>query len=405
MITTQTTDPWLADLMAHAKPVGAKSVEEQFISSDEFAALDVKHEWMIEKTMVRYEPMVLGGPKKALKTSVVLDLAFSLAAGFNARFLEKFEVKQPYRVGVISGESGMPTLQKKALAMCAAKGLKLADLPIYWRFHMPQLSIDKEQAAIAADILEHQLDVMIFDPMYLALMTPETATNAGNVLQMGPLLKQVVDICLPHGCTPVLIHHTKKLGFKDNKRPLDLDDLSQSGFAEFARQWLLLSRRSDYVDGSGKHELWLRLGGSAGHSGLWGVDVDEGKTPDGLAGAHWKVIVRSTKDVKLEKLAQKDDEEQEKNTYHIGRVIKYLEANPEGDTKTGIKDGLNMNSGTATKAIEGAIAKGLVIEASIEKGGKSYDGYKLSTPGESDHPDSDPDNPDNPGGQSCPGSD
>jgi len=405
MIATQTTDPWLADLIAHAKPVGAKSVEEQFISSAEFAAMDVKHEWMIEKTMVRYEPMVLGGPKKALKTSVVLDLAFSLAAGFNARFLEKFEVKQPYRVGVISGESGVPTLQKKALAICAAKGLKLADLPIYWRFHMPQLSIDKEQAAIAAEVQEHRLDVMIFDPMYLALMTPETATNAGNVLQMGPLLKQVVDICLPHGCTPVLIHHTKKLGFKDNKRPLDLDDLSQSGFAEFARQWLLLSRRSDYVDGSGKHELWLRMGGSAGHSGLWGLDVDEGKTSDGLAGVHWKVFVRSTKDVKLEKLEQEDEEEEKKNTHHIGRIIKYLKATPEGDTKTGIKESLGMNSETVTKALEVGVAKGLVEKVIIEKGSKNYEGYKLSSLDESNHPDSDPDNPDIPDGQNCPGSD
>ena len=64
----------------------------------------------------------------------------------------------------------------------------------------------------------------------------------------------------------------------------ELDDMSQSGFAEFARQWILLSRRKDYLDGSGLHELWMRSGGSAGNSSLWRLDVDEGSSNAGIAG-------------------------------------------------------------------------------------------------------------------------
>ena len=94
------------DLVANANPVEGRAADDSFISSAEFAAMNVSHEWMIEKTLVRYEPMILGGPKKSLKTSIVLDLAISLAAGFNTSFLGKFYIKQPYRVGLISGESG-----------------------------------------------------------------------------------------------------------------------------------------------------------------------------------------------------------------------------------------------------------------------------------------------------------
>lgn len=401
MSAMQSTDPWLADLIAHAKPTVAKPIEEQFIPSSEFAALNVKHEWMIEKTMVRFEPMVLGGPKKTLKTSVVFDLAISLAAGFNSRFLGKFEVTRPYRVGVISGESGIPTLKRKAIAICEEKGLDLAELPVHWRFRMPQLSMDTAQAVLAKEVQEHHLDVLILDPMYLALLTPDSAINAGNVLQMGPLLQKVVDTCLPFGCTPVLIHHTKKLGTKDSNRPLDLDDLSQSGFAEFARQWLLLSRRSDYLDGSGEHELWLRTGGSAGHGGLWGIDIDDGITPDGLAGAYWKVAVRSAKEVKAEKFAAQENSEASKAAHHMDRLIQHLQGMPGGDTKTGIKEALSMNSKTVEKALEVAIVKGHIEQTLVVKGSKSWAGYRVRKFEEADNPD----NPDKPDGQLCPGSD
>ena len=219
------------DLVANANPVEGRAADDSFISSAEFAAMNVSHEWMIEKTLVRYEPMILGGPKKSLKTSIVLDLAISLAAGFNTSFLGKFYIKQPYRVGLISGESGKATLKRKAEAVCESKGLKLEDLSLLWRFRMPKFANLAERDEIVETVREHRLDVMIFDPMYLALLAENTSANAGNALQMGPLLQQVVDTCLPYNCTPILVHHTKKLGQIDKVRPLDLDDLSQSGFA------------------------------------------------------------------------------------------------------------------------------------------------------------------------------
>ena len=109
---------------------------------------------------------------------------------------------------------------------------------------------------------------MIFDPICLGLLRDNPNANTSDVLQMGPMLQKVVDICIPHKCTPVLVHHTKKLGKNEAYRLLDLDDLSQAGFAESARQWLLLSRRSEFVDECGHHELWMLTGGSA-----WSIDI------------------------------------------------------------------------------------------------------------------------------------
>ena len=396
MNLTKTSDPLLADLIAHAKPVSQHKIEELFIPSCEFASLNVNHEWMIKDVLVRYEPMILGGPKKVLKTSVSLELAISLAAGFNGKFLDRFEVPRPYRVGLISGESGMPSLKQKALAICKAKGLNLADLPIHWKFKMPQLSIPSQQAALAEEVQENGLEVLIFDPMYLALLSTESTINAGNVLQMGPLLQKVVDTCLPYGCTPVLVHHTKKLGHGDSRRPLDLDDLSQSGFAEFARQWLLLSRRTDYEDGSGIHKIWMRTGGSAGHGGLWGLDINEGKKQNGLVGAGWSVDIKTPKELETNKIYEKEQANTAKEEKIIKRLIKHLEISKCGDTKTGIKDGLKLNSENATKAINNALEMGLIEHGNVQKNGRKLDGFVIAKSKGIDNPDK----PDKSDGQS-----
>ncbi len=70
---------------------------------------------------------------------------------------------------------------------------------------------------------------------------------------------------------------------------LELADIAWSGFAEFARQWLLLSRREPYIDGTGEHRLYLRSGGSAGHSALIHLDASEGIQPN----RHWQIDAKS----------------------------------------------------------------------------------------------------------------
>lgn len=180
-----------------------------------------------------------------------------------------------------------------------------------------------------------------------------------------------------------------------------LDDLSQSGFAEFARQWILLSRRKDYVDGSGQHELWMRSGGSAGHSSLWGLDVNEGSSKTGIAGERWEVTARTSSQIKQEKDIEKADGDQGKENALVNRLVEHLEKTPTGDTKTGIREALKISGSNVTKAINLALAKELVVAGKVVKGNSSWDGFMIAQT--ADQPDLDhPDNPDTQDGLECP---
>ena len=93
---------------------------------------------------------------------------------------------------------------------------------------------------------------------------------------MGAKLSGLTKLGQETGCTIILCHHTRKnqKGPMDLFEPAELEDIAWAGFPEWARQWLLLSRRRKYdPEQGGHHELWLNVGGSAGHSGLWGVKL------------------------------------------------------------------------------------------------------------------------------------
>lgn len=223
--------------------------------------------------------------------------------------------------------------------------------------------------------------MLIVDPVYIGLLAGNDTVQAGNVMQMGPLLKQIVDSCLPFGCTPIFVHHTHKLSKADKYCPIDLDHLSQSGFAEFARQWILLSRRSEFDSDAGVHELWMKAGGSAGHSRLWAVDITEGTMSSGFSGQTWKPLIRPLQQLKLDKAKQKEVQQQKKTVdainKNVDKIIEVLSARPDGETKSAIGTKSKLNWKNLDLALAAAITQGLVKEFQVTKNGRSFEGYQI----------------------------
>jgi hypothetical protein len=354
-----------------------------FLSCNEFLSKAYRFDWLVKALLVKGQPAVLGGPLKSMKTSVLLDLAISLASGTPA--LGRFQVPSKLRVGLISGESGGERLQKMFRAICKSKGIDRSEkVDIRWMLTLPRLALPEHLESLNEKIRQNKLDVIAIDPLYLCLLAGALEIQASNMFQMGPLLKAVVDACLAEGCTPILAHHTNREGARSYQPP-ELHELAYSGIDLFARQWWLLRRRQPY-DQPGQHQLWLKAGGSSGFASCWAVDIDEGTLGE-RDERKWEVTARSEAEERSAVQEQKLTSRREKaaTTYEADRrrVIESLRESPAGETLTALSEITGIGRKKLSELLERLVVEGTVKKCRIKRpsgggGSKECRGYILA---------------------------
>lgn len=327
------------------------------LTSEQFDDATYNVEWLVSRVLVKGQPAIVGGPKKSLKTNALADLALSLGSG--EPFLGHFPVHGRHRTAFVSGETGDFTLQETARRICLSKAIRLRDADVLWQFRLPQLSVEKELDNLKKGLEKWKVEVAIIDPLYLCLLAGQkegAAKNAANLFDMGPLLSSVANACADVGTTAILTHHARK-NLSDPWSPLDLEDLAFSGIQEFARQWLLLSRRAAYQPGSGQHHLWLSVGGSTGHSGLWGVDVDEGILEEDFTGRVWNPTVLSLDAVKEQKINHKEVKKEKGLTKDLDELVVFIRtwAYKQPPTKTQVRTKLGWNPVKFDRSLDYAV--------------------------------------------------
>jgi hypothetical protein len=242
---------------------------------------DYRVTFLIDGYLVKGQMMLCVGPQKSLKTTLLLYMALCLATG--SPFLGQ-PVTQS-KVLMLSGESGLATLQETARRQLPTLGK--CD-PHYFQISTTLPKLNQPLGELEALMVKLGTEVLILDPAYLCL----DGSDAGNMFAMGQQLKNLADLCVKLGVTPIIAHHTTKSASRDNE-PLDLADMAWSGFGEFARQWLLLSRRESFAEGTGQHKLFVKAGSSAWGGSLTHVDVSEGHFPNRV----WEIEHRSASHV------------------------------------------------------------------------------------------------------------
>jgi hypothetical protein len=364
-----------------AAPAPLAGVRFAGITSAELAAAEYALEYLIDGLLVRGQPGIIAGPKKTLKTNLSIDLALSLAEG--GLFLGRFNVPGAVRVGVMSGESGAATIQETALRIAAAKGRPLAEYEkAIWCFDVPQLGHAQHMAALADFIAEHQLEVLILDPTYLMMLG--LGDDAGNLFVVGRFLKSLGELSQSTGCTPLLCHHLRKTRAEPYEPP-ELEEIAWAGFQEFVRQWMLLGRRKRYdpADG-GHHELWLSVGGSAGHSGLWALNIDEGTRQD-PGGRQWNVEVLAAHEACAERAGaeaeraelRKERQRQSQRDRDMEAVLAAMDFFPEGETRNTLREAAGLSGRRFGQILAQLMARGLVDQCEITKpNGQRYTAFR-----------------------------
>lgn len=334
------------------------------ISSAELATGDYDIKYIIPDVLVEQQPMLIGGASKSLKTTIILDLAASLAS--RTPFLNRHPVSRACRVLVMSGESGIETLQETALRICWSRGIELFDLDkLKWSEDLPECSDPRSLAKLARTITHCSAEFLVIDPAYLCLGGDDHA----NVFAQGQLLRSINKTCADVGTTLLLVHHSIKSAAKSGK-PLQLEDLAMSGFSEFARQWMLLNRREMFVPGE-PHRLWLTLGGSAGHASLSHLDINEGSRQD-EGGRVWQVKLTDYATVLVSEASAQD-------TDALRLVAQLLDLCPDGLTLSAIAEKTKIRR----ERLKRLLPNDQIAECQVSDRGsktKTRPGYKLAHP-------------------------
>lgn len=222
------------------------------------------------------QPGVIGGQYKSLKTTMAVELIYCASTGED--FLGQFTPRRLIRAGMFSGEAG-PTQLRKIIERVA----RFHDNADPWAHEglffscekMPRLGSLEYMDALARWIDQHKLELLVIDPAYAAMAA--IGDSAGNYYKVAELLFQVTDLQRKTGCIILLCPHMTKAPKYD---PPMLSDIQWSGFGEWSGQWILMGKRREWDDQTGRHWLWMVAGGRSGHASTWGLDVREGRQDD-----------------------------------------------------------------------------------------------------------------------------
>lgn len=348
------------------------------ITAAELATSVYQIEYLIERVLVAGQPCIFAGPKKALKTTLLVAMAVALARGCD--FLGRFKITQARRVLVMSGESGIATLQETAKRICKWYGFDLAALgdSFILSYDLPQVARFDHLDALAEFLRGDEIEVVIIDPAYLSLPCDDVA----NLFAVGGLLGNLSRVCQQEGVTLCVAHHTRKT-VANPYEPPELENIAFAGFQEFARQWILIGRREKYQHGTGSHRLWLATGGSAGHSGLWACDIEEGSNT-AVEGRTFDCSIKSAEaainDAKTRDEETKAAAARDKDAGNRNKALRTLFKAGEPLTKNQWKSRCGLSGSAMDRIIAALLDAESIVGVEVKHGNRrsGYPGFDVS---------------------------
>ena len=346
------------------------------------AKADFTVNYVVEGLIIEGQPGVLGGPEKACKTVSALELAVACAT--NTPFMGQFPTSRKYTTLVFSSESGMTALVSNLNSLLrrreivdevtsVRRPMNLDDVPNLFLCGMtPDLSQQDQLDSLRDTIEELNGEIVAIDPAYLSMGGD---VEASNLLSMGALLRRIGELAQEMKVTLLFCHHTNKqlhIG-----QVCQLTHLTQSGWREWPRQWFLINRTKVFDSNARSriHNLIINIGGSAGHSGLFDVTIDEGCVDDPERLTTFTVSLASCPSNKL--ISNASD-----LTLQSGqaKVMDLLGKYQDGLTKNQIREariGIT-NSKAVNKIIDKLVKHGVVEQVEERRKGRSQMIFRIT---------------------------
>ena len=274
----------------------------------------------------------------------------------------------------------MDTLIRRYEAVLASKkDCKPEDCELVLNARVPHLDNPVELAEFEGCIKELKLEVVIIDPLDVALGT--YAGDLSNTALTSQRLQKFNEICERNGATLILnVHATKASDRKANGAPnndeLKLEDLAYGGVGAWARQWVLLRRKSGYAY-NGEHSLKLSLGGSGGQCGLYNLEISEGVLQKDWKGWHWQVAVtKAEAGPTTAAYAAAVDAKACDMQQRVEGALTHFQ-NEGGAAKTSLAAYANVKPGVAEGILERMVDRGVVLKVELPSmpGRRKTQGY------------------------------
>jgi len=160
--------------------------------------------WLVEGLWTRRAVGVLGGPPKALKSWLGLDLALSVASGTDC--LSRFPARETGPVLAYLAEDAGEEVRARTAALAKGRGLSLDDLDLFV-ITSPVLWLDdpEHRERLAGTIEELRPKLLLLDPLVRLHRQDEN-----DVRSVSALLGHLRELNRTYDLAVVLVHHTSK---------------------------------------------------------------------------------------------------------------------------------------------------------------------------------------------------
>jgi RecA-family ATPase len=199
--------------------------------------------WIVRDLIPREEPAIIGGPQKAGKTWLMLDLAISVALGLPwAGF--KNELARPGRVLTVCLEDHKIRLRNRVWELLRARRMTPNDPTFQEHFRITDhaIALPAHASLMAAALADFAPDLILVDNLRRVMTGDENDSKDAARFNAAWL-----ELSRALRCSVVFLHHTRKAGTQRGNDDMRASDkLRGSGdISAFARNLVMVEPRSD----------------------------------------------------------------------------------------------------------------------------------------------------------------